>query len=366
MDATMPAYKDKKRGSWYVAFYYEDYTGKRKHTTRRGFPTKREAQACENEFMAKLSKSSSITFKTLVEAYMQDMSTRLKPTTMDNKWNIINNHLIPAFGNRIVSDIDVADVRAFQHELMSKTVDGKAYSQTFLKTVNTQLSAIFNYSIKVYGLQKNVVRLAGPIGRSNANEMRFYTKEQFDRFIAAEKKPAMKLAFDTLFWTGMRCGELLALTEQDIGSDRIYVTKNFAVVKGQHMILTPKTEKSRREITVPASLIKEFHEYIDKLYGYKPDERIFYFTRSALEKEVVRVADLAGLPHIRVHDFRHSHVALLIHMDIPISEISKRLGHESVKTTWDTYGHLYPGSDVKLANDLDRIRDPGADGDDGE
>ena len=99
-------------------------------------------------------------------------------------------------------------------------------------------------------------------------------------------------------------------------------------------------------------------EYISKLYGIEPGNRIFYFTKSALEKEIKRTAPKAGLEPIRVHDLRHSHASLLIEMGFDILEISERLGHESAKTTLDTYSHLYPDKDTKLAGELNRLRRP--------
>ncbi len=90
-----------------------------------------------------------------------------------------------------------------------------------------------------------------------------------------------------------------------------------------------------------------FREHTSKLGGIGKDDRIFYFTKSALEKEIKRVAEKTGLPNIRVHDLRHSHASMLIDMGFDILEISERLGHESAKTTLDTYSHLYPEKDTK-------------------
>ena len=93
-----------------------------------------------------------------------------------------------------------------------------------------------------------------------------------------------------------------------------------------------------------------------KLYGVQSNGRIFYFSKHALDKEIKRIAEKAGLPKIKVHDFRHSHANILINMEFDILEISKRLGHESAKTTLDTSSHLYPEKDTKLAGELNKLR----------
>ena len=340
----MPVYKytlKSGRTMWYANFYYTDWTGERKHICKRGFKTQREAKEYEHSFLDQQNCSSDISFSGLVENYLEDMSHRLKPTTMANKKNIIESKLMPYFSRLKTCDIDTIRIRKWQNELISyRDEAGKPYSQTYLKTVNNQMSALMNYAVKHYGLSSNPCSAAGSIGKSHAEEMKFWTQEQYETFSKNIQKSALKLAFDILFYSGIRSGELLALTPADILPDRkISISKNFAKINGQELFLVPKTPRSKR-----------------KLYGIQENDRIFYFTKSALEKEIKRVAKKTGLPEIRVHDLRHSHASLLIEMGFDILEISKRLGHESVKTTLDTYSHLYPDKDTKLAGELNQLR----------
>ena len=306
----MPAYKyTLKNGKtmWYAAFNYTDWTGKYRHTCKRGFKTQREAKEYERSVLDQQNATSDILFSSLVEIYMEDMSHRLKPTTMDNKRNIIDSKLLPYFSRLKVCDIDTIRVRKWQNELISfRDENGKPYSQTYLKTVNNQLSAILNYAVTHYNLSANPCRAAGSIGKSKAGEMKYWTREQYEAFSRNIQKSATKLAFDMLFYTGMRSGELLALTPADILPDkRISINKNYAKVKGEELILIPKTAKSNRNIAIPDFLYDDIFEYISKLGGIGKDDRIFYFTKSALEKEIKRVAEKAGLPNIRVHDLSY-------------------------------------------------------------
>ncbi len=106
----MPAYKytlkDGKTVKWYANFYYTDWTGERKHICKRGFKTQREAKEYERSFMDQQSNSSDILFFSLVENYLEDMDHRLKPTTMENKRNIIESKLMPYFSRLKTCDID--------------------------------------------------------------------------------------------------------------------------------------------------------------------------------------------------------------------------------------------------------------------
>ena len=137
---------------------------------------------------------------------------------------------------------------------------------------------------------------------------------------------------------------------------RIDINKNYAKVKGEELLLEPKTPKAKRCISIPDFLYDDIHEYISKLYEIRKGDRIFYFTKSALEKEIKRASEKAGLTPIRVHDLRHSHASMLIELGFTPLEIADRLGHESVKTTLDTYSHLYPDKDQKLADRLNQFR----------
>ena len=329
----MPAYKhtlkDGKTTRWYANFCYTDWTGQKKHICKRGFKTKREAKEYEHSFLDQQSTSSDILFSSLVENYMENMEHRLKPTTIENKRNIITRKLLPYFSRLKICDIDTIKIRKWQNELIGfRDENGHPYSQTYLKTVNNQLSAILNYAVKHYGLSSNPCHAAGSIGRSRADDMKIWTRDEYERFASQIDKSSMRLAFDILFYTGIRSGELLALTPADILPDQ------------------------RLSIDIVG--------YVSKLYGIEPGDRIFYFTKSALEKESKRTAPKAGLEPIRVHDLRHSHASLLIEMGFDILEISERLGHESAKTTLDTYSHLYPDKDTKLAGELNRLRRPDA------
>lgn len=358
----MPVYKDKKHNTWYCQFYYKDWTGTNKQKRKRGFATQREAKEWERNFLSTLQPDTNITFAALVSNYMKDLATRLKPTTLETKRSIIENKLLPYFKNMKICDINEISVRRWQNELLNFRNDkGKPFSDTYLKTINNQLSAILNYAMIYYGLTKNPCRVVGSIGKSNADSMQIWTLDQFEQFIQYEKKTAGRLAFNILFWSGIREGELLALTRNDFirsGTDeyRLNINKNFETVKGTQYLLTPKTDSSIRCITIPQFLYYEAIQYFDSLYEPDPDERLFYFTKSFLLNEIKRTAKAANLPAIRIHDLRHSHASMLIEMGFNILIISQRLGHEKVETTWQTYAHLYPDKEKILATQLDTIK----------
>ena len=165
-------------------------------------------------------------------------------------------------------------------------------------------------------------------------------------------------AFEVLYWCGLREGEMLALTLNDIDLEEgiITVNKTYQRVGRQDVISTPKTPSSVRKVSMPAFLCDELREYIDMLYEPEPDQRIFQITKSTLTKNFQNMTQEAGLKRITVHGLRHSHVSLLISKKYDIFEVSKRIGHKSVKTTQDIYGHLFDEVQRTIANDLDSLR----------
>ena len=154
----------------------------------------------------------------------------------------------------------------------------------------------------------------------------------------------------------MRVGELLALTYKDIDFDKnvVHITKSYQRIKRKDVITTPKTPRSIRDITIPETLKNELLGYINRLYGVTAEQRIFQFTKSKLEHELLRGVKNSGTKKIRIHDLRHSHASMLIEMGVPILEIRDRLGHEKVETTLNTYAHLYPNKQLMLAEQLEQ------------
>ena len=347
----MKAEKDKKTGKWLIQYRYTDWQGKRRKSTKRGFATKREAEEWLRNFLITQKADFDMKFADFWKMYCADMETRLREHTMRTKKYIVELKILPYFGNKRVNDITAADIRQWQNELIKI-----GYSPTYLKTINNQLSAIFNYAVRYYDLKSNPCAKAGSMGKSKAEEMDFWTGEEFRRFIdSVMNKRLSYMAFMTLYWTGMRLGELLALNPKDVDLEKrtISITKSYQRLGKKDVITPPKTPKSKRVITIPEFLAADIKDYMDSLYDLQEDDRLFPITKYYLEHEMQRGIKESGVKRIRVHDLRHSHASMLIELGFSPLEIANRLGHEKVETTLNTYAHLYPNKQTKLAERLD-------------
>lgn len=345
--------KDKKKGTWYVQFYYTDWQGNRKKKFKRGFKTKSEAQEWAMNFLQRQKGDTSLTFGQFIDEYYEDMEKRLKGNTMKTKKYIIEFKIRPFFANKVLSEITPLDIRKWQNELLDK-----GYKQTYLKTVNNQLSAMFNYAVNFRGLPSNPCRKAGTIGKSKADEMKFWTLDEYKIFIEGAKDKEMSyMAFQMLYWTGMRIGELLALTPADFDfeNNTMRINKNYQKVKGREIITSPKTKKSNRVVKIPQFLADEIKDYMKCFYDLKPDQRLFFKSKGYLGHEITRGSKKAGIKRINIHALRHSHISLLMDRGFSALDIAERVGHEAISITYK-YAHMYPNKQDEMARKLEEER----------
>ena len=352
----MPAYKDEKTGKWFAKFYYTNWQGIKKQKWKRGFATKKEALGFERDFLEKQSANPDMTFQNLYEIYMEDMAARLKQSTLLTKKTVLQTHILPFFGNKPINEIKASDVRRWQAKLMSSPNN---YSQTYLKKINTELNSIINYAKRFYDLNTNPCGKAGTIGKAKAEEMDYWTYDEYIAFREGVKDKSLSyICFEVLYWTGMREGELLALSPADIDLDNktISINRTYQRIEGKDVFTSPKTRKSKRKIPIPDFLYQELSDYIQSRYMLDADERLFPVTKSYLSHEMIRGCKNTGVKKIRIHDIRHSHASLLINQGCDALMLADRLGHEKVSTTLNTYSHLFPHKQQELVHSLESLQ----------
>lgn len=347
----MAIYKDEERGTWYCSFYYTDWQGKRKKKMKRGFKLQRDAREWEREFLEQYSKNPDIKFSSLYDKYIEYLKPRVRHSTIVTREVACKNHILPYFSNLVVSDITPADVVHWQNEILSK-----GFSDAYNYLLNAFLKAIFNYAVNYQGLLKSPCNKA--IGSTKRKNVTFWTPEEYKQFIECIDKDTIYYPiFETLYYTGMRIGEVLALTPKDIDFDNntISINKTFYHAGGKDVINPPKTKESERVITIPRFLANEIKEYMNHLYDLHDDERIFGYQHTAVRAKLNEVAERANVKRIRIHDLRHSHASMLINMGANPLLISKRLGHESPDITLKIYSHLFPTTETDIIEKINKI-----------
>lgn len=295
--------------------------------------------------------SETITFAEFYDIYFQDMEVRLKPSSLSSKRHIFSQKILPFFGRLPMCAITTQHVRKWQSVILRQN-----YSPAYQQLIDFQLSALMNYAQRYYDFP-NPCTKAGHIGSSQKKTVNFWTLEEYEQFITCFSNDTEAFtAFEILYWTGMRQGELLALTPADIDAAhrQIHITKSYTQVDGKDIISTPKTKKSVRAVDIPQFLLDEIHFYI-RTRTIMPDQRLFERTRHYLFFKLKKGCDDSGVHKIRTHDLRHSHVSLLINAGFSALDIAERVGHESVSTTLDVYAHFFPDQQQMLVERLDEL-----------
>lgn len=229
-----------------------------------------------------------------------------------------------------------------------------------------------NYGTKWYdfnftSLYNKLVNFTNP--NEIPKEMLFYTPEEYRQFIAVEEDIKFRCVFETLYYCGLRRGELRGLVWKNIDFENkeLSIVQNVVNVSGDSgywNITTPKTKSSRRTVPMPDVLVKDLlklKEQCYKYYGFN-DKWFVFGDINPLHPDVLRRrkndnAKKAGVKQIRIHDFRHSCASLLINNGANITLVAKYLGHTKVDETLNTYSHMFKNKlndIVNLINDLNK------------
>ena len=347
----MAIYKDE--GTWTVQCRIKNKDGSVKQHKKRGFKTKREAIEYQQKVLSNEPKFR-MTVKEFYPIYLKDKKGEVKERTVMTKQHMIKTHVLPYFGEMQIDEIETKDIQEWQNQMVEKD-----YEPTYLRNIANQLVAMLNHACNIYDMPTNPYNKIKKMGKTDANRIDFWTFDEYCEFIKDVKDDVRYFPlFETLYYTGMREGELLALTPKDIDikANVIHINKTYYRRNKKDFITTPKTEQSIRDIVIPKFLSEELEEYMSHVYGLGDNYRIFPITAEAIQHKMKTAIRHTGVPKIRVHSIRHSHASYLINQGVQPILIKERLGHKDIRMTLNTYGHLYPSEQQKVADLLDTKR----------
>lgn len=354
----MPAHQ-LKNGKWYTSFYFRTPTGELKQKYKRSFDTKEEAEFFERRFLENVGEPSQMTVSELIDSYLGYEKPRIRWSTYDTKAMILKQKIEPYFGKKLAGDVKSIDIVRWQGWIEEQRQrNGKPYSATYIRQLNSQISALFNYAEKALGLVPNPTKKVKKTGSTRSQEMEIWTKEEYTKFLeAVSDKNLSFYAFELLYWTGIREGELLALTPEDFDLDAgtLSINKSYSRKDKKDVIGPPKTKMSYRTVVLSDFLLDEIKVWFSYA-NFAESERIFPVTKHYLCNEMERGCAKSGVKRIRVHDLRHSHVSMLIDMGFSAVAIGARVGHESQDITF-RYAHLFPNVQDDMADTLQELDD---------
>lgn len=292
--------------------------------------------------------NTNILFSDLYISYSKYISLKKKPQSLRTEVNVFINHLLPYFKDFKVKDITFGIYQDFLYSIKSK-----GFKISYMNRIHTHMCSILDYAIVNDYINFNVAKKVGGFSKKNQSSgiHDIWTLEEFQNFISYVDRPLFKLLFSTLFFTGARIGETLALTWNDINFEKEYLDINKTIAKetdsnNDRIISTPKTPSSIRHISLDKTLVKMYKSYLNdekKNISFSYNNYIFGgsnpISQSTVTRNKNKYCELSNTKKIRLHDFRHSHATLLISNGIPINNLSHRLGHSNVFTTLNTYSH---------------------------
>lgn len=344
----MTVYKDKERDTYYFIVRVKTIEGKTKQVKRRGFKTRREAIKAEAEIILNYDEmqEEDPTFEFVAEEYKKWYIKRRKKSSYNRVKSIIDYHLIPAFGKKKINAIRNRDITRFH----DKILDDLAVAT--VKRMHAALSAVFNYAIIQEYTKNNPARTVGNVDLEERKRVEYWTLEEFKEFMAVVDSEIHYTFFMTLYYSGMRKGEALALTWEDVDFKKSEIDINKTVTN--NVVTTPKTSSSIRTINMPdhvMNLLKKMKLERNPKSNYVVFGQFYnHMSQTTLDRYFAKYKKWSGVKNIRLHDFRHSHASYLINLGTIPSLVAKRLGHGDVGTTLNVYSHLYPTTEKETVS----------------
>ena len=360
----------------------EDYTTKKgklyrsritingKRYTKAGFTTKRDANAWidslkKSKIEGTLADPNGITFSAYAKHFIDHQhGLEHKRKTIEGYESILSYRLLPYFKNKRIRSITTTDVNIF--------LDSLAKEGLAVKT-KRNIRNVLN-GIMVLAVQENVIGFNPltkiPVFRETKKEnRRALTGEEVHQLLHAldayyEKKKNYKsvnmLIYPYVYlaiYTGARRGELCALTWDDIDVEKCTVSINKSI--NEHLdIEVPKTTNAYRVNVIPKDVMAKLLPFKDskcnKVFHTCTGE---YIKPSNIARAFRNILKFGSLPHIRLHELRHTLATLALQAGVPITDISKQLGHASISTTLDFYSHASNESSENVVKGFSEIVD---------
>jgi len=301
-------------------------------------------------------------FKNCYFSFLDYIKLKQKIQSYNSLVYKFNLHILPYFKNCNIEDITFNDYLNWQ-----KIIDEKNFSYNYKKNLHIVFSSFLDFCVKCYDLKFNVAKQVGQFSKKNCfkNEPSIYTYNEFNIFINCFDNIIYKTFFEFLFFTGCRPGEAMALKFSDLKGNYISINKTMNE-HGKREITTPKTFSSYRKILITDDLLFNLKK-LKKLYSIKYslnysnyDYYIFGGIKplapTTINNHKIKACKRANIEPIKLHEFRHSHATLLLDNNVPITTISKRLGHHDVSTTLNIYVHDNLENEKRVLSTLDSLK----------
>lgn len=371
-----PGAKDGKQ-KYRVRINYTDRNGAPHQLTRIAYGNTEAKQleaALRREYADGNDGPGRLTVRDLYEQYMETKLHEVRRSTYEKSRRSLEANVLPILGDVRLDRLNAQTLQAWKNQVASKNISARSQ-----RNIYSELRAMLNYGLRLEYFARNPLLTVGNFKdkdfTSQKDRLHYYTSEQFVRYITVARQEAERrdtladwgyyVFFAIAYYTGLRKGEINALKWSDIEGNILNVRRSVTQkVKGEGIVETPpKNKTSYRTLQIPLPLLDILREQYNRcltIEGFCDNFRVCggeqCLSDTAIENRNTLFARKADLPHIRIHDFRHSHASLLANEGINIQEIARRLGHSKIEQTWNTYAHLYPREEERAIQVLNRVK----------
>jgi integrase len=369
MQGSVIKYEGKRGITWtFVIDVGRDAQGKRIQKWRRGFPTKKAAEAAmrlelHQRHVGTYIEKSPETVGELLERWLTTVIRhKVKPTTLEDYAFTINKHLTPALGHVPVQALTAGTVQAFY----SDRIDAGIGPRT-VQLCHQRLQQALALAEREGIVSRNVCRSTEP-PKATPKSGTSWTAEEARRFLSAAESDTYWPLWSLALATGLRRGELLGLRWRDLDLDRQLLTVHQSVVllNGSPIIQTPKTAASRRTVQLSTDVVAALRKHrlaqTERRLASPQwaDSDLVFCTRDGkplnpnnVYRNYQAIIDLAGVPRINLHGARHTHTTLALASGAPLKAVSERLGHAKSSVTLDIYSHVLPDMQDRVVEAID-------------
>lgn len=348
---------------------YVDANGNNKRYHKRGFATKSEAQQWEEIFLAKARNEidTGITYGILYEIYKETKKGKIKDRSYNDMEYLFSLHILPHWSELQINKITLKKIEDWQTKLLNTTHkvrnQEKHFSNKYLESIQMQFKAVLRYGYQMGYTNDQRIIFFDYAKRNDEQkkEMQFWEPDEYNRFISVCDELPYKTLYSTLYWCGIRLGEALALNWNDVDFKKKTISISKSYSKHTHQITSPKTKNSYRSVIVPdkcLSLLEALKNEQKCIIGYNDKNFVFYFNKpldeNAIRERKNNWCKVAGIKQIKIHELRHSHVSLLIHLGFSPFDIAKRLGH-TVEMVNNVYGHWFNEAQQSMVDKLNNL-----------
>lgn len=383
----MAVYNEKNKAKWtkdgrhwYYVITYTDIKGKKRYRYSKMYKDRATAEAEELKFKTKRDNPLIVKFSIVANEYFDYMYKTKKESTVYSYENAFKKNIEPYFNDFYINNINIQHINFWKSEM-----EKNKFRITYLNKMLNILKGIFDYAIQNHNLNNNVAALSGRFQQvqekviPDNEKLRYITFDDFNTFISIVEDSMWKTFFIFLYYTGMRKGEVQALTWNDIdfNNNQIIVNKTLSVkTKEASYKITSTKNYINRNIKMSKTLRETLIKYKEECKQYSDfEESWFVFGNSRFLPSTTidnhkhnYFNQLDDIQEITIHEFRHSHVSLLINEYIKTSReknmkidaskfflmMSDRMGH-SIKVMQETYMHLFPTIQDEVVDLLDNL-----------